>query len=56
VDAQVAEGWRMQYAIFACAGFNPALQAEVAQMGAMLVLLSDLEQTLVVVESQLGLD
>jgi AAA+ ATPase superfamily predicted ATPase len=43
---QVAEGWRTQYALFARAGFTPALQTEAARKDALLVSLHDLEQTL----------
>lgn len=43
---QVAEGWQTHYALFSREGFTPALQAEAARSGALLVAAADLEQTL----------
>jgi hypothetical protein len=42
----VAEGWSTQYVLFAREGFTSALQQEVREMGAMLVSLEELEETL----------
>jgi len=43
---QVAEGWTTEYAVFARAGFSDALRETAVDIGAHLVPLTDLEQTL----------
>lgn len=43
---QVAEGWQTHYALFAREGFTPALQAEAARSGVLLITAAEIERTL----------
>jgi AAA+ ATPase superfamily predicted ATPase len=52
---QVREGWRVQYGLFAREGFTPAAQEEARRIGARLIDLEELEQTLVDAAGRAGL-
>ena len=52
---QVKQGWQVQYGLFAREGFTPATQEEARRIGARLVDLEELEQTLVDAAGRAGL-